>query len=91
MVNSVEHVYMFYSPIPSHCWQLYPMRSVKIKTELGEMEIKIGDRVVYKGKQLNYPERFDYGQLKQINSILYVTNNTWLRFYTQYMRECNTT
>ena len=64
-VNILQHsVSHFYLPIPKHAPPNYTRKTVKVKTETGETEIAIGDRVIYNGHQLRNLESFDYSSLK---------------------------
>ena len=61
MCNSVSH---FYTPIPEYASTSYRWKTVKVTTETGKIELKVGDRMIYKGRQVSYPEDFDYSSLK---------------------------
>ena len=69
MCNSVSH---FYHPIPKYAPPNYTRKTVKVKTETGETEIAIGDRVIYNGCQLSNPESFNYGSLKPGDKVYHI-------------------
>ena len=50
--NSVSH---FYTPIPEYASPMYQRKTVKVKTETGETELEVGDRMIYNGRKVSYP------------------------------------
>ena len=67
--NSVSHLY---APIPEYASQMYRCKTVKVKTEKGETELEVGDRMIYNGRQMSYPESFDYSSLKPGDKVYHI-------------------
>ena len=44
MCNSVSH---FYTPIPEYASMSYQWKTVKVTTETGEIDLEVGDRMIY--------------------------------------------